>query len=467
MNSHAENQINQFSPFTYILGGILLVGLMSVLTYFSGIYQIEIYVLASILGIFGLFLIIQYPKLWIVSLFVAYYFYVASYGKGISADEVISGLYFAFSSLAWIFWRTLVMKKRIIENKADWLILFFLFILFGNVVISKLNGVEVQDWVRQYIKYFSFIAYFPIRHYLKEKKDVRFFLIVGGIMASLLALGHMYNYYKTTTDIMYAYELGSTSRLNQAVFISGSIFGLIFFFQVQKFWEKILIFIFTSLSLSSLVLTLSRSFWLVYLVCSIIVFIYLTPKKKLTFVLLISSTVAFFIILAFTAFEDKANIFFNYINKRFASSSQVKTDYSMINRYREYETVLKKVKLNPLGGNGLGKKFTKYDLDVDHSTRVFNIHNGYLFLAYQIGIPLALVFFIWIFTYLYKSFFWFTAIDDPLYKSLALAGFLSLLSVITTSLTAAIFFTRDGQLTIIFSLIAVSVCYKHLYSEKK
>jgi len=90
---------------------------------------------------------------------------------------------------------------------------------------------------------------------------------------------------------------------------------------------------------------------------------------------------------------------------RFLSTPRsMSSDLSMLNRYAEYHDVWQTILHSPLFGYGFGARFRTFEIIRHFHKLVGFTHNSYLYLAFKIGIPGMLLFFLAFFIFLYKGF---------------------------------------------------------------
>ena len=424
------------------------------------------YVLAGISGLLLIALIVKYPKLWLYTIAISSVSFFRSGAEGVSTADVLYGGYFIASTFIWVFWKMIVQRERIVTNIADWSILFFFAFLLINSFWSFNQDVNLFDWFREYALFFTVLLYFPIKYYFREKKDIVTLLILFGISVAICAVDQLRMYKENAlSQVVYAYQLGISVRINQTLFSAGILYSVMLSLIDMKVWKRVTVFIFLVLSTSALLVSFSRSFWLLIIFGIILLFFYLNKKQKIMlligfFIISIIGTVIFL-----NVFKEKSKLMTTIIEKRILSSTEGSKDISVQLRLVEYEQVFRGIAASPWFGNGLGKRVEFYDPNLHWTFRAFNIHNSYFFIVYRVGIPLALFFF---FPVIYRIFWGerlARRIDDQFYKALLLGATSTILLITIASFASAQFFNRDGTVVLAMSYALIDII-RNKYDNK-
>jgi O-antigen ligase len=416
-----------------------------------------------------LYLIIAFPKLWLYSVVILFTVFFSVTDEELNILEVLTALIYNGGLLLWFVWYGLVLKKKIIRNSADWLILFFFAILLlGNSIIAVLNGVNIGDWIREYILFMLTLYYFPFREYFNDKQSIINLLVLIAAVIFIVDFKQFYIYYAglTSGDIKYAYEIGRSVRINQTIFTISSIFGFIFTFNQKKIKYEYLILIFTSVTIAALVTTFSRTFWVILIFALIVMFLFQPIKKKIKMIIYVGLISTVLIGAVYIVAKDNLKIVFTYVEKRLKSSTKGKKDISLQSRLSEWRSVHQQMEYKWLAGNGLAKKFSFYNPITEITKHTSIIHNGYIYFAYRTGIPLTLIYFFFFSYYFYKSFILLRLVKDPFFKVMIVATFGSILSMYIINLTSSQFVYRDGLFTVAFLVAFTSIVEENYLKGK-
>jgi hypothetical protein len=425
-------------------------------------------VFAVMLALPLIFLTIRYPKFWIYTIALSNIIFLNSRGSDITPVEILIVSEYLATIMIWLFWEIFVNRNKIIDNLADLAIIFFVVFIFLNSIIAILNDVDILLWSREALNLLLIILYFPIKKYFIEKKDVIKLLLVYSVVVTATAFIHFYTYANAlNTDLKYAFELVRGMSVNQTLFTSASMFGLIFALYMKNKIRSILLIAFTVISIGGLIMSFSRTFWLFLLIGIFIIIFYLTGKQKMK-LLLYSSIVSLILISsAFFLFQDKAQVVLTLIENRFVSTKSGAKDISVQARFVEYESVWRHIEEYPMAGTGLAYKFTFYNFLTQRTVRTSFIHNSYLFIMMKLGIPIMIVcFFPYIF-YIIKGERYARKSDDEFFRLLSLGSFLSLVLMIVSNFTAAQIIMRESVFVTIMSFALISIVIKNFENSRK
>ena len=137
-------------------------------------------------------------------------------------------------------------------------------------------------------------------------------------------------------------------------------------------------------------------------------------------------------------------IFMTMTIQRFLTTTQLKTDLSLVHRYIETDIVWNHVLASPVTGYGFGATFQLWDFMMGYSYQSGYSHNGYTFVLFKTGF----VGFILIFT----AYFWMMhkglkiardLTESPRVRALAGIGFCYLVCMLVSNYTLNIFGERN------------------------
>lgn len=417
-----------------------------------------------------IYLMFRYPKVWLWTVAATSFMFFRADDIEITPADVLFGVLFIASVYIWLIWILMVKREKIVRNVTDWLLILFYTGMLFNIIVAMLNGIEFIGWFREFALYSNLLLYFPIKHYMKDRQDILIFLLLFAMSIVLSAADQLTKYREIALqEAQYAYQLGNSVRLNQTLFSASIFFGLIMSVLTKNLKIRIMLWVFTGINIAALVVSFSRSFWLFVLFGTILVFFYLTPKRRNILVLAIALIITGSTIAFFSIFAEKAALMTQILTKRILSSTQGTKDLSVQLRLAEYKEVIEKIEENPFFGNGLGCKYSFYDPNLHLTIRPLNTHNGYLFTLYRFGIPMALCFFVIIASFLLRAEHLARKHKDAFFKHLSIISMVTILMILVACLASNQFFSRDGGivLAVVFALISnAELMQKKLTSAK-
>ena len=132
----------------------------------SAYFRVDLYVMAALISLPIFFLIITYPKLWLYIVVLLFFAFFSPTDEEVNPMEVLIGLLYNGGLLLWFVWTVFVKRIKIVDNIADWLMLFlFVILLMGNSVVAFLNGTSLSDWIREVLLFSLTLFYFPFKYY--------------------------------------------------------------------------------------------------------------------------------------------------------------------------------------------------------------------------------------------------------------------------------------------------------------
>lgn len=402
--------------------------------------------------------ILYYPKFWLYSVILFGGVFIGDVEEGLSATDYIAGVFLVFGIICWLFYATLIKKIKIINNISDYFLLIFFIFSPLTLYFSLENNQNFVDSLKEYVILLVTLYFIPMRYYLRSKRDIITVLILFAL-ATLFAEVKYLLYFasKLKLNVTYAFELLRTVNINQSLFVGVAFASLYYSVYLEKYKYKIVLFLFSILTTVSLIITFSRTFWLV-LVLQIVMFFLITNKKnKIQLSILLTILICAFTFILFYFFNDNAKIVFALIENRFSSASKGTTDISAQSRLVEWQSVLNLIYSAPLGGNGFNAmyKFLNPINGLTHFTS--HTHNGYFYYAMRVGIPLAFCGIFPMYYYFTKGLLNFINIKDQFYRNINYISLNVLFLLIVTNWISPQIILRDVHYISFISIYLISI----------
>lgn len=438
----------------------LLVSLFLILTSVNLVGNTLVY-LAIAIGFLGIFLMIAKPKFWIYSIILLIGLFGTDTGGGISATDVLFAIYFNLTLYLWLLYNVIINKKKIITNRLEWLLVaLFVFILITSITTYYYN-IEFLLWLREYSLFTLVLYYFPFKEYISDKETVINVMLLFLISAIFSELIQLYRYKNMISNVIYAYQLGTSIRINQTLYIVAVSFSFLYIFDIKNLILRYLNLFTIILGTTALISTYSRIFWASLILNFFLIFIFINHKEKIKALGYVLLSVSLVYSAAYFLFGDFLDIALAFIERRFTSSTKGTQDISALSRFAEWDMVMSLIMESPFLGQGYGNPFTFKNPITTWKEYSITIHNGYLFLAYRIGIPLALFYITFFFSMFFKSIFLTLKIkSDIFYKRLIFGVSLVFLSIFITNFLTSTFVQRDG-------LMISALCYSLVFFVSK
>lgn len=428
--------------FTAWAVGILFMGL---LVWMAQNHQYYLYISFGLLALPVVYIVIRYPKIWIYSLLLCNIKYFMGSDAGVDVFDVLAAVLYFGGSFTWIMYHSLFKREKLIRNYGDWFFAAFAFISLLNLPLAVLNGVKPLDWFREYVTFIMPLLYFPIRDIFPTRKELKNLLLLFAVSTIFLSIYQLINYKNHITEnLIYIYQLGSPIRVNQVVFTASIIVILTFAFYETKARNALMLLIIGSFSIFGILTSLSRTYWAFIFVYLFIVFILIQPRSKLIVLIFVMMASVGTYLGAEWILGSNATKLLQVFAKRFESTKKGTQDYSWKLREHEYHYDFKNISTHPLGGIGYGKKFKIYDMALKYNTMMHFTHNGYLGLSYKLGIPLAIMYILWLLCYTVMSFKTWIESRAKFDKLLMGAVSINFIMIFWANVTATQFNGRDG-----------------------
>lgn len=402
-------------------------------------------------GIAGLLFFVLFtfnPKLWLGFSAATVGLFIRGGTDGVSPGDVVFTLTFAVMNILWICWMLFVRKEKIIRNAGDFIILVFFVVLLINAITVIENDVAFANWLSVYILLINILFYFPLRHYVRTKSDLNIILICFLISALVLTVEE-FRYYRDNSlaGAVMAYQLAFKSHMNQLVFVVASVGALMVGITSENRIVRYLLIGVAVVTLGALLVGFARSFWLCYgLALFIAVFILRKEIRKrflLYMMIIVIGTAGFGTVML----KEKAKYVFFMVGSMFESATKLKTDGSLKYRKFEFDGCKAAIAQHPYTGSGIEAKFRFLYVSTQNPfyTNVRSPHNSYYYMAFAMGIPMAICFHGFLVFYLIKILKYAWLAKDHYLRAYSLIAIAGLSTILITSTITSIFFQRDAS----------------------
>ncbi len=410
--------------------------------------KIELFVLAGIIGVPLVYGFFKSPKFWIYFATLMAIPWFRDLSEETTPLEVATALFYIGSLAIWFISRIFFLKKKVVSTFIDGTLLTAILLTFVSFILGFFFNVDttLKEIMSEWLVLFFLLYAFPIKEHIKTEKDLSILFTLWILVSLGIAGFSIYKYTKTTSLAVYAWQIVSArNALNELVYVFGCIISILGIALLDKKKIKILLFFVFIVCFAALITTFTRGYWLGFLLAIGTTFFFLPKKNKI----IISLFAVFSLIVVassvFILFEEKALTALSVVGKRFTSSSKASKDLSFLVRVKESGLLLDMIAKSPLGGYGLGAKYSYYDMIEKGTVHYTFAHNGYLYAAYKYGIPLAILVYIPFFGSVLLGFYVARKTKNKftLYCSLVAAG--TILSMLSVSITNNQISMREGN----------------------
>ncbi len=359
----------------------------------------------------------------------------------------------------------ILLKKKIIQNipftSSPLFTYFAIFLLWGSLMgaISVAEGVvSLEQWYREILLFICPLFLLPIFYFemlqegLSSEKVLTWCIMMMWIVSFV---GAIMKINSNLVQAAYLYEIGQARQDSiNGPFMMYIFSSLAMIYSGTKRWLLTGAFL---ISVGSLLLTFGRTAWIAgFIFLPVVLLLGNRSEKKrgVEFVFMVLFTGVTLFIVAYLMFP-MVRIGALYMLSKLTSSTNLRTDASMFNRYIEWSHVLKAIVTAPLTGFGFGGTFWNYDWLLGISKQSAYTHNGALSILFKSGIVgLILLFTTWIGYFVEGVRFVRNKFLTAKERAYVRAGIATMLHLVIIGSTGNIFYQRE-----IMMYIALYWCY--------
>ena len=310
--------------------------------------------------------------------------------NGVSAIDVIAGVVMLGLFLWWFLRDRATLDRSFSLNWGHLLLLIYFVwsIVIGIAGMIAYNN-SPNDWLREILIQLPlvFIPYIVVQALEgKEKREKILFQILPVVWMVIMIIA-VIQFRSHLLKAVYFYQTGRIIfGLTSAILL---FFSSVSFVIVEENSKRIKYFAFAGALAAVLIgLSMYRTVWIACLVALPVVYALASKGerkrlRKYTFILslllLSGLTVAYIRV-------PLVRIFVASFFSRFASTTQVTTDASLVNRYIEWRELWNTIKGSPLVGYGYGARYLDFDWLRGYWIWAGYSHNAYLFVLFKSGI---------------------------------------------------------------------------------
>ncbi len=399
---------------------------------------------------------VHYPQIWLYSIVLSQVVWLGGGSRSVTILEIALAGYFLGGLLLWFAWQLGVKRQRLIRNGGDMLLLTTFVLSSLNAIVALAHDVNMMLWAREWLLWVLILYYFPLREHLKEDRHVRVFLWLLFAVFIYFGAEAFRTYLRATTDIAYAFELVSArSSLREIIFVTSAVCTTIILLYSRKAVGNVFFLGCSIFFIGVLIATFSRSFWVACVVGLGLIFMFVDQRRRIKMLILVSSgfVIGLSSVLVLVG-EGKGELLIEVLENRALSIIAPTESISLQSRTSESLEVIELLSQTPFTGYGFGKEFNFYNPVSYYHNRTSFIHNGYLSIAFKIGLPLFLLFFAGLYFYLFRGIRTVRRTDDPFDKGMVLGATITLFVILFVSLFGNQFAFREG---ILIASIALAI----------
>ncbi len=315
---------------------------------------------------------------------------VAGFEEGIDPGEVAYGIYYVTFLGVWFFRRMFLYREPILKTTVDRLVAFVIFWVVLYALISPFFGTRVIDAINELQSWTMLAFYFPVKDALVKYDNASKALLAVFIMVGLFVV---FRNTITLADKLaratMAWQVTQKGRVvtNEMLMMVPAFGAICRSFQVKGLTTRLSYYAVFLVLIFGLIMTQGRGYWLAFAFGSAILFFIVDGKSRVRLVTLALTGLAGTVLLLWTAFGDVATLLFAGLWNRILSiGTAASADVSLINRFVEWEVLIKDILKNPIMGYGMARPFPFVNILFGTTEMRTFTHNGFLSLWYQFGI---------------------------------------------------------------------------------
>lgn len=401
------------------------------------------------------FFLFRRPTLNLVVVLVGFVV-VADNQAGFQLREIAYGLYLYAVLLHWYAVRAAIRREPFLHSAEDRALFVFLLLLPCTLLLTVVYGGSLTGAASEIFSLSLLALYFPLKETIREyRHGPRLLVLTVVCVGALVAARNMLEFSQQLSGATQAWQI-ATGRVvtNDNLLMVSSVFTLTLVLFARTWLSlgiRMGVFL---LCFAGLVMTQSRGYWMAFLLAAGVLFVLADARvrrRMLGFGALGFAALAGIGLLFFGAYLD---LLIGGLVERFASvASAVTSDISLVNRFREAQTVMEHVVRNPIVGHGMGVSYYFYDIAHQATDYDALVHNGYVGLWYKFGLwGLGLLLFFWAGVIVRGIQAFRMKAGSPWMRVCGLAAAASLAAFTLSTITSNPFFLKDSLF--IFSLSA-------------
>ncbi len=351
-------------------------------------------------GLLGAAYLFRYPLLNLY-LVIAGFVLVLDHTEGIQIQEVIYGLYQMGFLAYWFADRMLLRGQAVLRSSEDKALFLFLVLATLTIPLTWFMDGHLPGLIGEWTALIGLAFYFPIKEAcIRHREAPKIILLLLVWLSVFVAVRNLMTYQQGLDNAKYAYQImRGRVILNDHIPMMASLMSLVFLLFARTWKARLALLGMFFLFLAVLILTLSRGYWIAFILGAGIVFFLIGIRQKSRLLVLGAVAAAGIIGGGIWFLGDKFTLFLAGLLTRLTSinAASSASDLSLLSRFAETAGAWEKVRQNPIIGYGMSVPYYFFDIIRHMTVESFFIHNGYLSLWYRFGLwGLGLVLFFWI-----------------------------------------------------------------------
>lgn len=366
---------------------LVVTGVLALVAFVMVMFPAGVWFLVAIPVVLGGFVLTahRFAETLLILATLCMVFVVFNY-PGLDPGEVVYYLLWA-ASVGLLLIPLLLTGSIRAETTLDRLYIVILcFMIFGIAIGVYFSGSVAKPF-QEVLYFYSGVAFYFLYRNQMNSPTFRVGLMISFVILFLYVVIRTYlSYRNAILQAVAEWELNfARGAGNENILLIGTIVCLVSLLAAKQMRSQLALLGMFILSCGAVVVTMTRSLWVVTVLAIIFVFFLSRREEKRRFLGYagLASGVVFFLALYYM---DFTLLVLELLKFRFESFGDGLQDLSLMERVFEIERVWERIKDNPILGWGFGTQYERFDLLRGRTTSTTSyIHNGYLAVWYKLG----------------------------------------------------------------------------------
>ena len=309
--------------------------------------------------------------------------------EGLQPTEILFAAFYLPYLAIWYALRLGVYPEPLARSSRDWAVLAFMLIVHASILLSAINHASPKLILNDWIAFSMFGFYFPVREVcVRYEHGVRL-VFFGVLFLAFAAL--VRNMFATRSAIAvaaYAWEVARVRvTANEMTMTFGAILCASIVASSTRRWHILVASVGFALLAVGVILTQWRAFYVALALGVGMLGILSGSKGRRRLLTLVIAGVVLGSGMIYILFgNDIILASYGLLDRLLSIGTATSSDISLINRFRETQSVFRKIYKSPIIGYGIGSEFSFFDLTTMKTWTKPFAHNGYLTLWFKYGV---------------------------------------------------------------------------------
>ena len=325
---------------------------------------------------------------------------VFDYSEGIQIHEFAFGIYYLGYLAGWLAYHTFVCRTRYVQGPIDAAVVAYLVLATASLALLPFFGNNPVEALSQWTGVAVLGYYFPIKQAAaRSSRALALLLLAFGVLVVVVTARNFLLYYEALQSAEALWQImQNRARTNERQIMVGLIGGLVFLLYYARSWPaKGALIAFCFALTGGVIAGQSRAVWVAMLLALGVMLMLMERQQRVRLVAIVGVSATVLVVIGFAVFSSVFEVILSGLATRLTSLGTAATqDISLVNRFYEWEAVLKRAVQSPIFGLGLGAEYRHFNIIYDATQVKHYVHNTYIGILYRhgiLGLALFLLFF--------------------------------------------------------------------------